>query len=249
MLEWEWYDDTNTKILFLHLLLTVNYENKKWHGIIIECGQRLVSYSVLSDELGLSIQSIRTSINKLKSTGELTIKSTNKYTLITLTNWGIYQSLDNLLTSKLTSKLTNDQQTTNKRLTTTKEYKNIKNNKKEILSACADEGFFEKFSANEICEKCYSFYPRKDGKSKGIKLFLNYLKQQKYNHFEILIAIQEYSYDMENKDNKYIQMFSSFMGDTINDYISKTIPQYESVMLEKYGENWRDIKFIYTGDE
>ena len=32
ILDWEWYDDINVKVLFLHLLLTANYEDKKWQG-------------------------------------------------------------------------------------------------------------------------------------------------------------------------------------------------------------------------
>ncbi|MCI6393248.1 MAG: hypothetical protein MR822_02005, partial [Bacteroidales bacterium] len=33
--EWEWYSDTNTVRLFLHLLLRVNYRERRWKGIII----------------------------------------------------------------------------------------------------------------------------------------------------------------------------------------------------------------------
>ena len=39
ILDWEWYDDINTKVLFLHLLLTANHEEQKWRGKIIERGQ------------------------------------------------------------------------------------------------------------------------------------------------------------------------------------------------------------------
>lgn len=31
MLDWEWYDDIPTKTLFLHLLLTANWKDSKWH--------------------------------------------------------------------------------------------------------------------------------------------------------------------------------------------------------------------------
>ena len=31
-LEWEWYTDVNTKAVFIHLLLTANYEQKKMEG-------------------------------------------------------------------------------------------------------------------------------------------------------------------------------------------------------------------------
>jgi len=71
----------------------------------------------LSKALGISIQSIRTSLNKLKSTNEITIKSTNKYSLITIVRYDDYQSINKILTNKSTGKLTSHQQTTNKQLT------------------------------------------------------------------------------------------------------------------------------------
>ena len=36
LLDWEWYDDTVTKCLFLHLLLTVNAYDEDWKGIVIK---------------------------------------------------------------------------------------------------------------------------------------------------------------------------------------------------------------------
>jgi hypothetical protein len=121
MVDWEWYQDANTFRLFLHLLITVNYEDKKWQGVIIKKGQIITSYGHLAQQLkGFGVQSIRTSLNKLKSTGELTIKTTNKYTVITILKWNDYQHL--------TGKLTNGKQSTNNQLTTTKEIQERKKN-------------------------------------------------------------------------------------------------------------------------
>src|SRR5699024_1651395 len=47
MLNWEWYDDTNTKVLFLHCLLRASYEDNTWHGVKIKRGQFLTSYQKL----------------------------------------------------------------------------------------------------------------------------------------------------------------------------------------------------------
>lgn len=30
--DWEWYKDIPTKVLFLHLLIEVNFTEKKWQG-------------------------------------------------------------------------------------------------------------------------------------------------------------------------------------------------------------------------
>jgi len=94
ILEWEWYDDHNTFRLFFHILLRANFEDKKWRGIDIKRGQFLTSLSKLAESSGLSIKTVRTSLTKLKSTNELTIKGAKQYSLITLTNYCLYQDND-----------------------------------------------------------------------------------------------------------------------------------------------------------
>ena len=126
ILDWEWYSDVNTSRLFTHLLLKANYKPKNWKGIPVAVGQTITSRETLSRETGLSIQQIRTSLNKLKSTSDITIKSTSTYTVVTLAAYSLYQSMDDLATIKITSDPTNEQQTDNKRVTTTKEVKNIR---------------------------------------------------------------------------------------------------------------------------
>ena len=91
LLSWEWYSDINTARLFLHLLLTANYEDKKWKGKTILRGQRLTSVSKLVEETGLSTKNIRTSLEKLKRTGEVAIEAASTYSLVTIVNYGNYQ--------------------------------------------------------------------------------------------------------------------------------------------------------------
>jgi len=54
--DWEWYDDTNATRLLIHLLVTVNYEDKKWKGNTIKAGSLAFSWDTLSNELGLTKQ-------------------------------------------------------------------------------------------------------------------------------------------------------------------------------------------------
>jgi biotin operon repressor len=113
MVNWEWYDDPNTMRVFLHLLLTVNYEDKKWHGIAVKRGSRITSYDKISSELKLSVQKVRTAIKRLKSTGELTSETirdgSSFYTVFAIKNYAKYQDR----TSELTSEATSHQQLTN----------------------------------------------------------------------------------------------------------------------------------------
>ncbi len=115
--EWEWYKDTNTKSLFLHLLLTVEIKEKKFQGYTIPKGSRVCSYPKLAEETGLSVQSVRTAINHLKSTGELTVSKTPKFSIISMVNWGRYQGHQQ-----------GNQQSTNSQLTVNQQHpKNIRN--------------------------------------------------------------------------------------------------------------------------
>ncbi len=128
---WEWYGDSKCVHLFLHCLLKANHKDKKWAGGIVKRGQFITSYSNLSNETGISVQSIRTVLNKLENTGELTCKSTNHNTIITICNYGIYQQIEIQANKGSNNPLTIHQQTINNPLTTTNKYKNEEEVKEE----------------------------------------------------------------------------------------------------------------------
>ena len=113
--EWEWYTDIPVRILFEHCLFKANYKEKKWKGVTVEIGSFITSYENLAFETGLTVQQVRTALDKLKSTGEITYKSTSRYSIITVNSWNKYQT-DNTQDNKQT---TNNQQTNNKQITTT----------------------------------------------------------------------------------------------------------------------------------
>ena len=76
----------------LHLLLTSNHKQKHWRGVLINMGQKITSQDHLAKELGLSRQKIRSALNNLQTTNEITSETNNKYTLITILKWQEYQS-------------------------------------------------------------------------------------------------------------------------------------------------------------
>ena len=91
ILKWEWYDDSKTFHLFLHLLINANHQAKKWRGIVIERGQLLTGRHAIHKQTKISERSIRTSLERLKTTSEITIKTTNRYSIITICNYEDYQ--------------------------------------------------------------------------------------------------------------------------------------------------------------
>lgn len=117
--EWEWYSDINTKVLFLHLLLRVNYKDKNWRGVLVKRGSIITSLGNLAEETGLTVMQVRTSIKKLISTHEITHLGTREYSVITIEKYNEYQT-DN---KQSNTQVTNEQQTSNTPVTTTKECK------------------------------------------------------------------------------------------------------------------------------
>ena len=114
LLSWEWYKDINTKIVFLHCLLKANYKDGKFQGMDIPRGSFVSSYQALADELSLSVRNVRTAINHLKSTGEVTSIGHAKFTVFTVNNYNLYQTSD-MMPDK---QVTNNRQASDKQVTT-----------------------------------------------------------------------------------------------------------------------------------
>lgn len=190
--DWEWYDDPMTMWFFIKLIFMANWEEKKWQGITIKAGQFVSSIEHLRFEYReqgkrkkLGTQTVRTLVKRLSSTGELTSHPTSHYTLFSIVNWKKYQSQE---TDYLTSPLTNAQQTPNKRLTTTKEVKALKNDKNKDMSS------FEVF---------WNDYPLKVGKEDAFKYFIKGVRTEE-DLRGLGVALNNYK-QSERVKNGYIQ--------------------------------------------
>lgn len=150
ILQWEWYLNINTKVVFLHCLLKANWKDGKWQGIDIKRGSFISSYNKIASETALSVMEVRTALNHLKCTGEVTSKAHSKYTVFTVKNYDYYQSINkqnNVL-------LTNNQQTINTQLTTIEEKKEVKKERKENKEGTnvpkkTESGFFPDCELNK----------------------------------------------------------------------------------------------------
>ena len=126
ILDWRWYTDGNTFRLFFHLIMTASHKDKPWKDIVVRRGQRIASYDSLAEELQLSQRQVRTALEHLKSTGEVTSKTTSKYSIITVVNYDKYQAKyaeidddnDKQATSKTTNEKSSKRQASDKQATT-----------------------------------------------------------------------------------------------------------------------------------
>lgn len=85
--DWEWYSEPNTARLFIHLLLTSNWQEKQWQGITIHPGELVTSRAKLAKQLRMSEQSVRTALMHLKSTNCITSKTGPRYSVIAINNY------------------------------------------------------------------------------------------------------------------------------------------------------------------
>lgn len=116
-LEWEWWEDINVSRVYLYLLLSANHRTKQWKSTTCSTGQVITSLATIKRQTKLSLRSVRTALEKLEATHHLTRKTTNKYTIISLSNWDKYQSQND----------TQNDTPPDKRATTNKNVKEEKN--------------------------------------------------------------------------------------------------------------------------
>lgn len=74
-------------------------------------GQFVTGRKAISSSTGLTEQNVRTALVKLEKLSILTIKPTNKYSVVSITNWDKYQQINQQVTSKQPA--SNQQVTTN----------------------------------------------------------------------------------------------------------------------------------------
>lgn len=119
--DWEWFEDKNTFIVFITLLLMANHKEKKYKGIVVKVGSVVTGRDILARQTKLSVQQIRTALNKLKLTNEITIETSPQGTVIEIVNYKKYQLTTNEIT--IEQPINNHQTTTNNNVN--KDNKNI----------------------------------------------------------------------------------------------------------------------------
>ena len=200
MLEWGWYGDTNTFRVFMHILLRANYQESEYLGHKIGAGECVFGYNAWSEKLGLSVRQIRTAIEHLKSTNEIRVRATNRFSIITVVKWEFWQIEEGMTDKQTTRQATSKRQANDKQATTSKDSKNNKNNRDIYRSNLRDE-----------FEALWALYPKKQGKEKA---FEYYEKARKNGTTadEVETGIRAYAdfIAAEERDMRYVKQGSTF---------------------------------------
>lgn len=183
--------------LAIHILLKANHAPNnitvRGEPFKIERGQFITGLPTLSFETGLSIARIRSALRTLRNCNFIDSKATNKFSLITVCNYGCYQGSDEDDNRQVAGK----SQATNKQVATNNNDKNDKNEKKYIYSA--------------DFEKVYAMYPNKKGKKEAERHFKASVKTQE-DLDNIKLALKNYLKSKTVKEG-YIQNASTWFND------------------------------------
>lgn len=154
--DWEWYESTNVFRLFTHCLLHTNTQNIRYCGREIKAGQFVSSITRISAETGLTESQVRTALKKLKDTGYISTKSTNKYTIYTINEYQKYIDCGQV------AETTTEENTVVENGTKMEQTdENAKKNCEKSKENCEKSN---KKAINECFERLWKQYPNKRGK-------------------------------------------------------------------------------------
>ena len=136
ILDWEWWSDNNVCKLFLYILLSANWKDKRWQGIEVKRGEFVTSIDNLASGTNLTKSQVRTSLNKLQSSGEVIAKSQQgkRYTIIRVCKFEEYQDSNEIAMKS---------QTFSNEIATTKERKKDKKDKKYYEDDALNQTFVD----------------------------------------------------------------------------------------------------------
>lgn len=218
--------------LFRKLLKSPIFENEKALKIWIWCllkathtdRQQLVGQQIVdlkkgdfvfgrnkaSEELKMNESTIYKYIKLLEKLQMISIKSNNKFSVVSIEKWEEYQ-IDDL---KNNNKVTTKEQQSN----TNKNVKNVNN----IYTSSNDEEMKKHFALT------WDIYPNKKGRAKAEEYFLQWVKGRKINRTTIkltdkqmYLAVRKYKKECEEKEveQQYIKHGDTFFNKAILDYV------------------------------
>lgn len=212
------FQDAEILKVWIWLLCNVAFEQHDTicYGkvICLKPGQIATGRKKIAQCTDLNENRVYRALTALKSLGNIEIKTTNKYSIITVVNWDKYQEENGKRTSKQqqnNSKTTTEEQQTNSKLT---QHKNGKNGKKEKeIYICP---FFD---------RAWELFPNKKGKSAVTKKAMGELAEA--GETTVIAAIENYKSEIQRNgtEEKYILHGSTFFNGRWRDYVVDDKPE------------------------
>ena len=165
---WRWFKNPKTVVVWVWLIMSANIDDHDFERETIHRGEVATSRKSISAATGLTENEVRTALDHLKSTGEITSRTRPKYQVITILRYNDYQDVP---TGKRPGRAPAKPRQTTGRPPQSKNGKNGENGKNEKNSSRADTTTTIRVppSADDI-----STYCRENGLSTDIDAFIRF---------------------------------------------------------------------------
>ena len=197
-IECSFFNNPNLSHFWIWCLLKATHEEYEavigYQKIFLKPGEFIFGRNKAAEETGLSVRNVRTCLVCLTKIGNLTIKTTNKFSIINICKWEPYQNYN------IENDHQNDQQLTNKRPTTD----HIQEHKEHKEVNTARVSRFEQF---------WTKYPKKEGKATALRHFLRTVKTDSdWKNFKIATETYLTKLKTEATEYQYIKQASTFVN-------------------------------------
>ena len=191
MINWEWFKDSSTLHVFIYCLLKANHKDQRYKGDVVKRGSFFTSRKIIAEETGMTERKVRTALEHLKTTNEVTSLTSSKGIVISVKNYDDYQ--------KATNEVTSDRPASDQRPTTNKNEKNIKNvvvsDDTPTTTTIFDDDFVRFWKA----------YQKKGSKKDTYEVW----KEHEFDEQEIdLVIFAAKEYSKENASDRTSMMYS-----------------------------------------
>ena len=226
LLSWEWADDPNTLALWIYILLQANWEDRCWHGQTYEKGSFPTSVAKLSEATGLSVRSVRTCLNRLKSTNEVTIETTNSGTKIIVNKWEEYQCSD-VQSDKRNDKQKSKQTTSERQANDNTIKKKEEKERKETIYKGYSDSFVEAMNAFKEMRKAI----KKPLTERAEKMILDRLSELATNEYQQIEIINQST--INSWQNVYPLKVDNKRKDIVPEYNEDNNPTFDENRFEE----------------
>lgn len=190
-------------------------------------GQFVFGRFAAARELNLNDRTVYDYMKLLEKLEMITINSNNKFSVVSVVNWVLYQDKENENQQQTTSKVSNENTIKND---------TIKKDKTD--KQCKDKNKVHSDEQNALFERVWKLYPSKIGKkhvsAKSKKRLLELGEEQ------VIRAINRYKQGLQKDTWRNPQNGSTFFNSGIDDYLDEKYHEIESEVqkgMEWYGEN------------
>lgn len=192
------------KAVLITILCLANHEAKEWiwqgQKFVVREGQFITSLDSLAKKSGVSKKSVRTALVNFEKLEFLANESAKTGRLITVINWGLYQSKD----EESAKESANDRQSTGKAPAPNKNDKNDKNDKKGIYGQ-----FQNVLLTNDEYVRLKSDFPLLV--DSAIEFLSGYIEEKGYKSKSHNLAIRRWVIDAVSKQKPKQSDFSALV--------------------------------------